>query len=101
MLGYEDWNEMREAEYGGAACMVPTGTRPRIVARLRELGLTQQAIADTVGVSQFTVNRDLNIEINNEGTALLTNSRGQKRPATYKKRSKPEPTPEEREPRLR
>ena len=39
--------------------MVPSGSRPRIVSRLRELGMTQRAIAATVGVSQRTVSNDL------------------------------------------
>ena len=76
---------MREGGYGGAACMVPTGSRPRIVGRLRELGLTQQSIADTVGVSQNTIHRDLIIDIDNQ-TATITNARGQQRPASYAKR---------------
>lgn len=51
VLGYSDWNEMREAEYGGAAFMVPRAERPELLARMRHSGLTQQEIADTAGVS--------------------------------------------------
>ena len=58
-LGYSSWTAMREAEYGGAAFMVPSKSRPEIVARLRAKGLTQQEIADTAGVSQRTVSGDL------------------------------------------
>lgn len=59
LLGHADWDAMREAEYGGAAFMVPTGTRPRLVARLRELGMTQRAIARTAGVDESTIRADV------------------------------------------
>ena len=49
-LGYTSWSAMREAEYGGAAFMVPSKSRPEIVARIRAAGLTQQEIAATAGV---------------------------------------------------
>ena len=81
-LGYSSWTAMREAEYGGAAFMVPSKSRPEIVARLRAKGLTQQEIADTAGVSQRTVSGDLNSNFANEPQSV-TNSRGQQRPATY------------------
>lgn len=70
-LGYPSWGAMREAEYGGAAFMVPSKSRPEIVARIKsiEVGrtargaskhLTNQDIADTVGVSERQVRDDLN-----------------------------------------
>lgn len=70
-LGYKSWPEMREAEYGGAAFMVPSNKRPEIVAQLKSLEvgktargkpkhLTDQEIADTVGVSRSQVQDDLN-----------------------------------------
>lgn len=69
-LGYRSWNEMRESEYGGIAFMVPGKQRPEIVERIKaiEVGrtvrgnakhLTNQEIADTVGVSEVQVRRDL------------------------------------------
>lgn len=69
-LGYPSWGAMREAEYGGAAFMVPSRSRPEIVARIKaiEVGrtarggskhLTDQEIADTAGVSRDTVQSDL------------------------------------------
>ena len=57
-LGYSSWNEMREAEYGGAAVMVPREMRPSLVTQLRSAGLTQQETADTLGVTDRTVKRD-------------------------------------------
>lgn len=59
-LGYSSWTAMREAEYGGAAFMVPAKNRPELVARIRAAGLTQQEVADTAGVTERTVRRDEN-----------------------------------------
>lgn len=70
VLGYDDWDQMRDAEYGGAACMVPTGSRARITQRLKEIPvgitarggekhLTDRQIADTLGISRSQVQDDL------------------------------------------
>lgn len=83
-LGYSSWSAMREHEYGGAAFMVPSKSRPEIVARIRAAGLTQKEIADTAGVNQSTVARDLrSSDYANAYSEPVTNSRGQQRPATY------------------
>lgn len=84
-LGYSSWGAMREAEYGGAAFMVPAKNRPELVSRMRAKGLTQQEIADTAGVTDATVRRDLasQPQPTNVGSGSITNSRGQQRPATY------------------
>lgn len=90
VLGYSDWNAMREGEYGGAAFMVPRAERPELVARMRQSGLTQQEIADTAGISRRTVADDL---LNADSPIeTVTNSRGQQRPATYTPRPAPTPT---------
>lgn len=85
VLGYSDWNEMREAEYGGAAFMVPRAERPELVARMRRSGLTQQEIADTAGVGVGTVHRDLSGTHFPSGKSpeTITNARGEQRPASY------------------
>jgi hypothetical protein len=85
-LGYADWNEMREAEYGGAAFMVPREDRPELVTRMRKAGLTQVEIAATAGVDERTVRRDLSTGQTPIETSVAT-TRGA-RPAIY---SKPEP----------
>ena len=90
ILGYSDWNEMRETEYGGAAFMVPKAERPELVARMRAQGMTQQEIADTAGVAESTVRNDLNRNSADETAEPITNSRGQQRPASYKPRYTPE-----------
>lgn len=86
-LGYSSWTAMREAEYGGAAFMVPSKSRPEIVARIRAKGLTQQEIAATAGVGIGTVNRDLARSDlpNGNSSHTITNSRGEQRPATYQR----------------
>lgn len=95
VLGYADWNAMREAEYGGAAFMVPRAERPELMARMRRSGLTQQEIADTAGVGQSQVQRDLKTHMGNEPPAApitITNARGQQRPASYSPRPQPAPS---------
>lgn len=87
-LGYSSWTAMREAEYGGAAFMVPSKSRPEIVARIRDAGLTQREIAETAGVTERTVRNDLASTGNLSGSPVM-NSRGQQRPASYS-RAEPE-----------
>ena len=58
-LGYRSWDEMREAEYGGIAVIVPKEDRLDLVGRLHAAGLTQRSIAATIGVDERTIRRDL------------------------------------------
>lgn len=91
VLGYGDWDEMREAEYRGAAVMVPRADRPELVARLRSEGLSQKQIGDTIGVTDRTVANDLNRKVSVEDQpATITNSRGQVRPTSYNREPEPE-----------
>jgi hypothetical protein len=62
VLGYASWDEMREAEYGGIAVIVPSAERPQLTAALRSNGLTQKSIAQTLGVTDRTVRHDLEAE---------------------------------------
>lgn len=89
VLGYADWNEMRAAEYGGAAFMVPRAERPELVARLRRSGLTNQEVADTAGIDERTARRDFAQSANADSPPVITNARGQARPASYAR-----PTPQ-------
>lgn len=82
-LGYSSWTAMREAEYGGAAFMVPSKSRPEIVARIRAKGLTQREIAETAGVTERTIRNDLSTGKFSGSGVAVTNSRGQQRPASY------------------
>ena len=58
-LGYSSWGAMREAEYGGAAFMVPPKNRPELVERMKAKDLSQREIARTAGVDEGTVRNDL------------------------------------------
>ncbi len=58
-LGYTSWSAMREAEYGGAAFMVPSKSRPEIVTRIEAAGLSKREVARTAGVDEGTVRNDL------------------------------------------
>jgi hypothetical protein len=88
VTGHADWDEFRNAYYGIVAVILPTDDRKELVPKLRLTGMTQQQIADTLGVSQYTIHKDLNIETNNEVQPVtITNARGQERPATYQRRA--------------
>lgn len=88
VLGYESWDQMREAEYGDIDGKVSRSERPGYVARLRAAGLSQQQVADALGVGVGTVHRDV-FHLENEGGAR-TDSLGRRQP-THKKRKEPEP----------
>ncbi|MFT3871575.1 MAG: hypothetical protein QM714_02845 [Nocardioides sp.] len=112
VLGYADWDEMREAEYKGLGVVCPKADVPEIGARLRRGGLTHQQIADTLGHPETTTRREVNRQLADEDVTI-TNARGQERPATYTKTpaapteyqaagtsgaTRPEPEPETRAP---
>lgn len=88
-LGYESWDAMREAEYSGAAVIVPRLDRPQLSARLAAEGLSQRQISETLGVSQQTVSNDL-ADVTKTGNAPIpetrTDSLGREQP-----RAKPRP----------
>lgn len=95
-LGYATWDEMREAEYEGPAAILPRAARPAVTARMRALGLSQQSIAATLGVSLRTVKADSSkCSPALSGEATVTNARGQQRPTTYAPRGQQRPTLEE------
>jgi hypothetical protein len=94
-LGYQSWDEMREAEYSGAAVIVPRADRPQLSARLAAEGLSQKQISETLGVSQATVSGDLRDVINSdnaesEGPATRPDALGREQPRA--KPRLPEPT---------
>jgi len=88
VLDYPDWPTMREAEYDGPAVIVPTAMRPELSVGLIHQGLSQQEVADTLGVSRGTVHNDLNGNSDNE-SLVRVNSRGQVRPIRYRTRKPP------------
>jgi biotin operon repressor len=90
VLGYATWDEMREAEYGGAAVRLSTEERLKIVPELAREGLSQKVIGETLGVSQEQIGRDIRALI--EDGVDIPNTRkdslGRERPSSYKKRKK-------------
>lgn len=80
VLGYSSWDEMREAEYKGAAVIVPRADRPELASRLRSTGLSQQQVADTLGVDRRTVARDTS---NEHLPITRADSLGRVRPTSY------------------
>jgi hypothetical protein len=92
-LGYGSWDDMREAEYRGAAVIVPRADRPELLAKLRAEGLSQRQVADTIGVSQGLVSREIrnsNFD-NTEQPATRIDSLGRERPTTYAPRAQDVP----------
>lgn len=87
VIGYPTFDAFWDAEYAPLGIAVKREDRPELVSALREIGQTQQQIADKLGVSTQTVNNDLNSKIGNETETptKITNSRGQQRPASYRK----------------
>ena len=86
-LGYESLDQFWDAEYMALNVGIARSDRPELVLSFRKAGQTQQQIAEKLNVSTMTVNRDLRSEITN-GKSLpetITDSRGQERPATYRK----------------
>lgn len=81
------WDEMREVEYADLGVVAPRADRPELVSRLKARGLPNTTIADTAGVTERQVRRDLSSTGHLSGSgATVTNSRGQQRPATYQRR---------------
>ncbi|KND45332.1 hypothetical protein [Streptomyces stelliscabiei] len=69
-LGYQSWDDMREAVYGGAAIIVPRADRPELTAQLAAGGLSQTQISETLGVSQATISGDLQRVINSDNASV-------------------------------
>lgn len=93
-LNYADFDALWADRYSTLGVRIDRRERPELVLALRSIGETQQQVAEKLGVRQSTVSEDLkkvNIEIDSDAPSTITNSRGQERPATYKKREQPEP----------
>ena len=94
LLGYADFDALWDDRYAGVNVGVLRAERPETVRVLRSAGQTQQQVADKLGVGVATIKReDASLKVSNDTFtgAAVTNSRGQSRPATYKKREQPEP----------
>ena len=90
-LDFDSLGDLWEARFSHLEVVAPRSVRGRVVESFRRAGLTQQEIADKLGVSQKTVSNVISNFTNDDQPASITNSRGQSRPAAYKKREQPEP----------
>lgn len=59
VLGYQSWDALCDAEFGGTRIALPRQERQAVVCDLRESGMSTRAIASAVGVSAMQVSRDL------------------------------------------
>lgn len=92
-VGYPDWQAMWQAEYADLQLTADRRLRPVLARLKRQQGWPQQQIADALGASVGTINSDLKFSSENETEAptKIANSRGQERPASYKRPADQEP----------
>ena len=90
-LDFDSLGDLWEARFSHLEVVVPRSVRGRVVESFRRAGLTQQEIADKLKVGLRTVEREAATLNPPNGGFTITNSRGQARPASYKKREQPEP----------
>lgn len=85
---YADFEALWAGEYEALQVAIPRGERPQLVGSLRGIGQTQQQIADKLGVSDKTIERDVasirQMSDSEAESTKITNARGQERPAHYK-----------------
>jgi hypothetical protein len=100
-LGYESWADYIKGEFDRAPLYLPRDERKAVVALLRGQGMSQRPIADAVGVSQKTVDRDLD-ELSHDDSVVLPNKviglDNKERPAHPAKPDVPRPKPKPVEP---
>ena len=63
VLGYESWDALCDAEFGGTRIALPRQQRQEVVCDLRGAGMSTRAIASAVGVGVGTVARDLEASV--------------------------------------
>lgn len=59
VLGYQSWDALCDAEFGGTRIALPRQQRQEVVCDLRGAGMSTRAIAAAVGLSKNTVTADL------------------------------------------
>ena len=93
-LAYDSWAEWCECELGGLKLPVPQ--RREVVSELAGAGMSNRAIADTIGVSRETVNRDratdTNVSVGEDRKTLGQDGRERAYPPP--KPPAPQPDPE-------
>jgi hypothetical protein len=58
-LGYTSWDDYCTREFGTSRLRLPREERSEVVASMRELGMSNRAIASAAGISEPTVRREL------------------------------------------
>lgn len=87
-LGYETLDQFWDAEYMALNVGISRSDRPELVASFVKAGQKQADIAQKLNVGIATVKRDVAaLKVSNDTFtgSTQTNSRGQERPATYRK----------------
>lgn len=90
-LGYESLDQFWDAEYMALNVGISRSDRPELVASFVKAGQDKQSIAAKLNVNERTVRRDVGNLVRTghlSGSETVVNSRGEARPATYRK---PEP----------
>ncbi|MEU6587007.1 hypothetical protein [Nocardia sp. NPDC046763] len=59
VLSYSSWDEYCAKEFGSCRLQLPREDRQEVVASMREIGMSQRAIAAAIGLSKGTVQNDL------------------------------------------
>jgi len=95
-MGYESWEEYVDGEYSEQRLKLSPEHRQKAVAELRLAGMSQRAIGAVLGVSQKTVDRDLDAGESNDSPAAapVTGTDGKTYAPTRPARPKAEPKPE-------
>lgn len=65
-LGYESWDALCDAEFGGVRVRIPREERRELVGQLRQEGMSTTAIGIALGISDETARRDAsstNVEV--------------------------------------
>ena len=92
VLGYQSWDALCDAEFGGTRIALPRQQRQEVVCDLRESGMSTRAIASAVGVDHSTVVRDIGATGASapvETPATITGLDGRTRTTTPNKPSAP------------
>jgi hypothetical protein len=89
-LGYADWQSYVDEEFGADRLRLPPEHRQKAVTELRLAGMSQRAIGTVLGVSQKTVDRDLDSGESNDSPERVTGADGK----TYAAAREPEPPAE-------
>lgn len=82
VLGYQSWDALCDAEFGGTRIALPRQQRQEVVCDLRESGMSTRAIASAVGVNQSTIARDLAATDANASVESVLSLDGRTRTAT-------------------